>query len=158
MFDEVCWQKITSGTSNKYIIYPYENGKIIEETTFKLVNPLTYDYLLQNKIELSNRDKGNKTYPAWYAYGRSQSIIYKDTQCVYIPCFIDPKNIHTNIYVHKDVLHYSCLCIEPNHGVDIKIIIDVIIKNINFINDNSSKRSAGWINISSRVLYEIPLE
>lgn len=158
LFDEVCWKKITSGTANKYIIYPYEKGQIIEESKFKLVNPLTYDYLLQNKDELSNRDKGNKTYPAWYAYGRSQSINYKDTQCVYIPCFIDPKTIQTNIYTHKNVLHYSCLCIEPNDGVDINKIIDIIIKNINFINDNSSKRSAGWINISSRVLYEIPLE
>ncbi|EPH3386838.1 HsdM family class I SAM-dependent methyltransferase [Klebsiella oxytoca] len=59
------------------IIFPYTNEinpKIIAERTFRKSYPFTYKYLLANKINLSTRDKGNKTYPSWYAYGRTQSL------------------------------------------------------------------------------------
>lgn len=157
LFDEKCWKEITTGHLNKYIIYPYENEKIINEDKFKNENPLTYQYLLKHKEELSKRDNGNKNYPIWYAYGRTQSIKYIDKLCIYLPCFIDPKFIEKNIYINKNILHCSCLCIEPNDNINIDIIIKLIIDNIQFISNNSSKRSAGWINISSRILYDIPL-
>ena len=118
---------------------------------------MVQEYLVKNKKELANRDKGNKTYPAWYSYGRTQSIKYNDKACVYIPCFLDPKCIEKNVFTHKNILHYSCLCIEPE-GVTTDFIIDSIVRNIKFINENSAKRSAGWINMSSRVLYDIPLQ
>ena len=158
LFDEKCWKEIITGPIIKYIIYPYENCIIINENKFKLDNPLTYEYLLKNKEELSKRDKGNKTYSEWYAYGRTQSIKYIDKLCIYLPCFIDPKSIKKNIYTNKNILHCSCLCIEPNNDIDINIIINILINNIDFISSNSSKRSAGWINISSRTLYDISLD
>jgi hypothetical protein len=125
------------------------------KTSLNQNNPLTYNYLLSNKEELAKRDKGNKTYPAWYAYGRSQSIKISNKKCLYIPCFIDPSKITENIYINQNILHYSCLCIEPNDEKDIEIIKTRIIKNINFIKDNSSKRSAGWISLSSTLLYDL---
>jgi adenine-specific DNA-methyltransferase len=157
LFDEPCWKQITNGSNEKYIIYPYNNGIIIDEENFKLNNPLTYDYLSLNKNELAKRDKGNKKYPLWYAYGRTQSIKYNKNKCIYIPCFINPNNIEKSISINQNILHYGCLCIEPNNDIDINYIISIIIKNIDFIKDNSLKKSGGWINISSRILYEISL-
>jgi tRNA1(Val) A37 N6-methylase TrmN6 len=157
LFDEPCWKQITNGATIKYIIYPYDNGAIIKEFQFKIINPLTYEYLLSNKTELANRDKGAKMYPEWYAYGRSQSILYSNKKCIYIPCFIDPKMIEKCIFIHQSILHQSCLCVEPNDERDIDVIIQLILDNIEFIAQNSSKRGGGWINVSSRVLYDIPL-
>lgn len=157
LFDEPCWKKITSGSTEKHIIYPYNDGVIVKEDLFKQANPLTYNYLLNNKEELAKRDKGAKTYPEWYAFGRSQSIVYSDKKCIYIPCFIDPKSIEQNIFIHQNILHHSCLCIEPNNERDIDNIVRCIIDNIDFISQNSSKRGGGWISLSSRVLYEVPL-
>lgn len=155
LFDEPCWKPITTGPLLKSIIYPYDNGVLLPEDKFKQDNPLTYAYLVSHKDELALRDKGHKTYPAWYAYGRSQSIKYNDSLCIYIPCFLDPKALH--LYSHQHVLHYSCLCIEPI-GVDMEEIRRVLLNNVQFMMDNSSKRSAGWINVSSRMLYDIPLD
>lgn len=59
------------------IIFPYTNEpnpQILPEKDLKKLYPFTYKYLLSNKIILSTRDKGNKTYPSWYAYGRTQSL------------------------------------------------------------------------------------
>ncbi len=157
LFNEPCWKPITKGCNYEYVIYPYENGKIMNEEKFKTENPETYTYLLENKEELSKRDHGNKTYPAWYAYGRSQSIQYSNKKCLYIPSFVDPDKISENIYIEDNTLHYNCLCIEPNDEKDIDLIRETIIRNIEFIKNNSSKLSAGWINLKSSLLGDLPL-
>jgi type I restriction-modification system DNA methylase subunit len=158
LFVEPCWKPITKGNANyEYVIYPYENGKIMNEDKFKRENPKTYTYLLECKDELSKRDHGNKKYPAWYAYGRSQSIQYSNKKCLYIPSFVDPDKISENIYIQENTLHYNCLCIEPNDEKDLDLIKETIVKNIEFIKNNSSKLSAGWINLKSSLLGELPL-
>lgn len=159
LYDEPCWSLVTNGKEEKYIIYPYKNGVIINEDSFKELNPRTYDYLQENKSILAQRDKGNKTYPAWYAYGRSQSIKYSSKVCIYIPCFIDPmEDLDKYLYVKKGMLHQSCLCFEPKENVSIENIIETLKKNIEFISSNSSKRGSGWINLTTRVLYEVPID
>ena len=156
LFDEPCWVKLTNSKDIKYIIYPYNNGKIINEDDFKQSNPNTYNYLLKNKDELSKRDKGNKEYATWYAYGRTQSLLVsKKENVIYLPCFINPDNI--TIDIKPPMLYQSCLCIEPNNNTDIIIIKNTILNNIEFIKSISSKRSGGWINLSSSNLYKIPL-
>lgn len=157
LFDEPCWKTITNGKKKQYIIYPYHDSATIEEDLFKQTNPNTYEYLVDNKDELAKRDKGNKKYPKWYSYGRSQSIKYSKNKCIYIPCFINPKNIEKNISIQKNILHSGCLCIEPHNELDIQKIIKIIVSNIDYIEENSTKRSGGWINLSSRILYQLPL-
>lgn len=157
LYDEPCWQKITNGNVEKFIIYPYKDGVVIDEDIFKKENPFTYNYLESKKTELSKRDKGNKKYPKWYSYGRTQSITYNKKKCIYIPCFLNPELIHENISTNRNILHYGCLCIEPNNEKDIEKIKNIIIKNKEFIQLNSSKRSGGWVSLSSRILYDIEL-
>jgi hypothetical protein len=153
LYDEPCWKKITNGISEKFIIYPYNEGVIIDEEIFKQDNPLTYKYLLCNKDELSKRDKGNKTYPKWYSYGRTQSLKCSKKKCIFIPCFLNPDYISNYISINNNILHSGCLCIEPNNESDITKIINCIISNKDFIKQNSSKRSGGWVNLSSRTLF-----
>ena len=62
--------------NNRGLIFPYVeiDGqlKIIEEDAFKKTAPLAYAHLDSFKVELAKRDKGNKQYEAWYAWGRTQ--------------------------------------------------------------------------------------
>lgn len=157
LYDEPCWKKITNGNTERFIIYPYKEGIIIDEEIFYKENPLTYNYLLSQKVELSKRDKGNKKYPKWYSYGRTQSLKYSKKMCIYIPCFLNPELINENIITKSNILHSGCLCIEPNNEKDIQLIITTIINNKEFIKLNSSKRSGGWISLSSRTLYDLEL-
>ena len=155
LFNEPCWKPLLCGKVNKYIIYPYNNGTIIEEEKFKSENPETYKFLLSNKSELAKRDKGNKTYPTWYAFGRSQSLKKATKKSIYISCFVDGNNIENFIKVSKPKLFTGCLCIEPNDEKDLEKILESILTNTKFINSMSSKRSGGWITLSSRILYQV---
>lgn len=155
LYDEPCWQIVTDGKTQKHIIYPYNNGKIIPENEFKESNPQTYQYLEKNKAELAKRDKGNKTYAAWYAYGRTQSIVKpKAKRVIYIPSFINPVDYKMTISLSPS-LYQGCLCIEPKNDEDTEKIYDTIEKNMDYIAEISSKRSGGWITLSSRNLYGI---
>lgn len=157
LFDEPCWKNITDGKNMKSIIYPYNDGNIINESLFKKNNPKTYNFLLTNKEELSKRDKGNKKYETWYAFGRTQSLkISKKSRVIYIPTLIDPSNI--SISIREPTLFQSSLCIEPNKDDDVEIIVNTIKKNINYLKSISSQRSGGWITLSSRNLYKIPID
>lgn len=61
------------------VIYPYriDDGvaTILDETHLAETYPEAYAYLCAIRGELAQRDNGRKTYPAWYAYGRSQSLV-----------------------------------------------------------------------------------
>ena len=65
----------------KYIyplIFPYQKKgsliKIIDEKKLKNLYPKAYAYLSDFKEVLIKRDKGNRQYAAWYAYGRTQAL------------------------------------------------------------------------------------
>ncbi|GLU52323.1 HsdM family class I SAM-dependent methyltransferase [Dyadobacter frigoris] len=71
--------KSTDDVITEFIIYPYfknSNGRseIISEDFLKKHYPLTYEYFLQNKESLQERDKGKENPVAWYAFGRTQSM------------------------------------------------------------------------------------
>jgi adenine-specific DNA-methyltransferase len=56
------------------VIFPYDgNNKILVEAVFMSKYPKAYKYLSINKMKLAQRDNGEKTYEAWYAFGRSQA-------------------------------------------------------------------------------------
>jgi adenine-specific DNA-methyltransferase len=64
-------------TNNKRkIIFPYELiGKFyqpIKESVLKQKYPMCYNYFLAIKNELSKRDRGNRQYSKWFAFGRVQ--------------------------------------------------------------------------------------
>lgn len=168
LYNEPCWKVITNGSIDKYIIFPYDNNntnktyKIIDENIFSRDNPQTYKYLCDNKQELAKRDKGNKIYALWYAYGRTQSLQSSNPsnpsqqiKYIYIPTFINPENI--TYLIDDPKLFVSCLCIMPNDNKYIDIIINAIKQNIEYIKNNSSKRGGGWINLTSTVIKNIPI-
>lgn len=58
-----------------YIIYPYTDSKIMQESYIEMNYPKWYEYLKSIKTALSYRDKWKiEKYDAWYAYGRRQGL------------------------------------------------------------------------------------
>ena len=65
-------------TCSKVVILPYQikagRAELIAETQLKKKFPLAYDYLLQNKKLLEEREEGRFSGDGWYAYGRLQNV------------------------------------------------------------------------------------
>jgi len=63
--------------NTRRIIFPYTNSKprsLYSEECLSVKYPRTYEYLLAVKEKLGKRDKGKRSYEAWYAYGRTQGL------------------------------------------------------------------------------------
>lgn len=159
LYIEPCWKEITNADKDMWCIYPYDNDcNILDEDLFKKNNPLTYKFLEGHKVELAKRDKGNKVYPKWYSYGRTQSLkISNKEKIMFIPTFADPENI---IYkIDKPKLCIGCLSLEiTDNNYTLENVKKVLEKNKQFIIDNSSKRGGGWLNMSSRIIKQILID
>ncbi len=157
LFDEHCWREIYKVSKNitNWAICPYDNkAKIIDEETFKTNNPETYKFLLSKKYELALRDKGNKTYAKWYAYGRTQGLkILKEDNIdfLYISTMCS-KNL--KVHEKKSILYYSGLSIKlkENSSLTLEDVKNIIYNNIDTIYNNSSKRGNDWFNLSGTTI------
>ena len=99
------------------IIFPYihdENGKpvLIEENIFIQQYPMAYNYLQEHKDLLATRDKGNGNYPAWYAFGRSQSLEKRKFKLLF-PQLVR-KRFKTVYSEDADLYFYNGMCAYAN--------------------------------------------
>ena len=98
----------------QFILFPYNKDNIIiSEKILQDKFPLTYNYLLVIKSELSKRDKGKvDKYDAWYAYGRKQGLNkINGNNILIIPSIIGnnckPQIINIEKYKDKRILFTS---------------------------------------------------
>ncbi|WP_291120283.1 HsdM family class I SAM-dependent methyltransferase [Empedobacter sp. UBA7248] len=125
------------------IIFPYEyyfennsglfndqlirSVRIIDEEFFENNFPRAYDYLSNCRIELSKRDKGNRLYEKWYAYGRSQAINIQGLKLLFPYMSDAPYFVFTN---NEDLLFYNGYAIVSNNEEDLLFIQKILKSDI----------------------------
>lgn len=115
--------------------------KVIHEDELISKFPLTYEYLLSQKEILSKRDKGNREYEKWYAFGRNQALLISGYKLLlpYItntPCFV-----YTN---DQDLLFYNGYAIFSESVEELHILQKILMSKIFwFYIENTSKPYAG---------------
>jgi adenine-specific DNA-methyltransferase len=82
--------------NKNYVIFPYklENGKAIlmSDKEIKTKYPLGWEYLLENKSDLENREKGKMKNDRWYAYIYPKNLAEFDTTKIMTPYLSDRCN------------------------------------------------------------------
>lgn len=125
------------------IIFPYEiieelshdlfqnqpkySLKIIKEKTFQRDFPYAYEYLNSHKDELSKRDKGNKKYEAWYAYGRSQALNIFGLKLFFPHISDKPYFVYTR---DKELLFYNGYALISDSEEDLLFIQKILKTDI----------------------------
>ncbi len=126
------------------IIYPYDsNMSIYDETYISKKYPHAYNYLLNHKSELSKRDKGEGSYPAWYAFGRTQAIDDHGIR-LFFPYMTD--HPHFVLSLQKDLLMYCGYAIFSENIEDLKVlkrILESIVFDY-YIKNTSKPYSSGF--------------
>ncbi|MCL2704702.1 MAG: Eco57I restriction-modification methylase domain-containing protein [Spirochaetaceae bacterium] len=71
------------------VIFPYDivNGKpvLVNKKVFEEKSPKVWNYLLENKKVLENREKGKFKGEGWYQFGRNQNISLQDKAKICVP-------------------------------------------------------------------------
>jgi adenine-specific DNA-methyltransferase len=138
------------------IIYPYildENDKVKIDLIFLKKYPKCAKYL-QGKMDLLKaRDGGDiSSYPIWYAYGRTQSLLPYNGKRVFLPTTI--KDIRSSVFKANAELYYSGMWIESSKLKNQKLI-DILKSNERGILQLSSNKAGGWYGITINSFSEI---
>jgi methylase of polypeptide subunit release factors len=97
--------------------------KVIEEEIFKRNFSNAYKYLYFQKKELAKRDKGQREYEAWYAYGRSQALNISGLKLL-LPYISDvPYFVYTD---NRDLLFYNGYALVSESEDDLKFIQKIL--------------------------------
>ena len=116
---------------------------------YHLVFHLAYKYLKGKKELLDKRDKGHtETYPAWYAYGRTQSLVMP--KCKLFFPKIANKSLHCTISEDSSLLLYNGMSFVSNDEIKIKILKKILESDIfwNYVVANGKPYSSGYYSLN----------
>jgi hypothetical protein len=69
---------------NQLLLFPYKvsegRAELISPEEFASSYPRCWEYLLQNREALENRERGKMRHERWYAFGRTQNLALHDRQ------------------------------------------------------------------------------
>jgi len=117
-------------TNTARILYPYvQDGSrvaVMSEEELRDRFPHAYTYLSAIRPQLARRDKGQKTYPTWYAYGRSQGL-FPVGQCLLTPLYAKtPRFLPVPAYAQDAVLLNGAAVT----GTDVRTeVLDVLLNS-----------------------------
>lgn len=110
------------------VIFPYdEENKILVEAVFMSKYPKAYKYLLLNKMKLAQRDKGEKTYEAWYAFGRSQATCDRGRKLLFPYMTDHPRFVYTD---NENMLIYCGYAIFSESEEDLLVLKRILESSI----------------------------
>ncbi len=116
---ELCVSIIKASTykgkeQNLYIIFPYENEKIIPQEKFQGKYPNAYDYFSDHRECLALRDKGGgKDYEEFYAFGRNQGLKTSFGKKI----ITSTMNIAPRFYIveNEKATFFAGYCVKPKY-------------------------------------------
>ncbi|MDF0694110.1 Eco57I restriction-modification methylase domain-containing protein [Aquirufa ecclesiirivi] len=102
-------------------------ARIIEEEILQRDYPNAYNYLNSQKNELAKRDKGQRKYETWYAYGRSQALNIIGLKLLFPYISDKPYFVYTN---DSELLFYNGYAIVSDSEDDLKFIQKILTTDI----------------------------
>lgn len=134
------------------IIFPYDlNTNLIAEELMATEYPNAFAYLETKRQILATRDKGARTYEAWYAYGRRQSMdihAYK----LFFPHICERPTFV--ICEEQDLLFYNGIALISNNLRELIVIKKVLESDLFFkyITNSTKDYASGYISMSRNYL------
>ncbi len=132
-------------SQNLFLIFPYENEKIIPKNIFQKKYPEAYKYFLQKRDILEARDKGGgKDYEEFYAFGRKQGLKTSFGKKI----ITSTMNLMPRFYVIEDdkTSFYAGYCVKPKNNIDLYELCEALNSNLmkEYINSVSKSYRGGY--------------
>lgn len=134
------------------VIFPYDKDtKIFPENVMKKEFPKALKYLESKRKILATRDKGNRLYEAWYAYGRRQSMDINAYKLFF------PHICERPVFViceEQDLLFYNGMAIVSKDLKELQVIKKIMESDLFYfyIKNTTKDYSSGYISMSRNYL------
>lgn len=138
----------------EYVIFPYrqnEQGQmtLFPENEMRMDFPLAYRYLCSCREALAKRDKGHtEKYPAWYAYGRTQSLQMPRYK-LFFPKIAN-KALHCELVDDENLLLYNGMAFVSNEESTLLILKKVMESDLfwQYVTRNSKPYASGYYSLN----------
>ncbi|MDO4958273.1 MAG: N-6 DNA methylase [Prevotellaceae bacterium] len=138
----------------EYVIFPYrqnEKGQmtLIPEDDMRENFPLAYRYLSLCRETLAKRDKGHTDkYPAWYAYGRTQSLQMPRYK-LFFPKIAN-KGLHCELVDDAKLLLYNGMAFVSDEESTLRILKKVMESELfwQYVTRNSKPYASGYYSLN----------
>jgi len=137
------------------IIFPYQlNGPltvIIPEAEMLNEYPNALQYLNGKRAALATRDKGQRTYETWYAYGRRQSMDINAFKLFFPHICEKPSFV---ICDDLELLFYNGIAVVSNDLMELQLLKRILESEIfyQYIKNTTKDYSSGYISMSRNYL------
>ena len=149
--------------SGKLLIIPYEvnngNVNLIHEDKLRNHFPLTFNYLMQNKEVLENREKGKMLGSSWYAY-----IYPKNIQLMKSPKILVPDIANRASFAWDDQGDYAFtsgygITLKSNVKESIKYILGLLNSNLLdfYLKNISTTMRGGFFRYFTQFIEQLPI-
>lgn len=135
------------------VIFPYRikagKASVIEPDVMKKLYPCTWEYLNAKKEVLLRRDKGNTlSYPQWYAFGRTQSLVLPRYK-LFFPKFAN-RPLRCALCDDDRLMLYNGLAFVNSDKRKLQILKTIIESELfwNYIRKNGKPYSSGYFSLS----------
>lgn len=124
---------------NEKLIFPYQiieqtNEDLFEQQSNRLIRvldpgffelnfPYAYNYLNAYREELAKRDKGQREYETWFAYGRSQALNIPGLKLLFPYISDKPYFVYTD---NEDLLFYNGYAVISDSEENLKFIQKIL--------------------------------
>lgn len=115
------------------IIFPYKidsefnTVSIIPKSEFEEKYPNTYFYLSNYKLELDLRDKGQRNYPEWFSFGRTQALNIRGKKLLFPYISNMPYFVYTD---DEDLMFYNGYAIISDSFEDLMFLKKILSSDI----------------------------
>lgn len=138
----------------EYVIFPYrqnEKGQmsLIPEDDMRKKFPLAYRYLFSCREILAKRDKGHTDkYPAWYAYGRTQSLQMPRYK-LFFPKIAN-RALHCELVDDTELLLYNGMAFVCNEESTLLVLKKVMESELfwQYVMRNSKPYASGYYSLN----------
>ena len=143
------------------ILFPYQNGRLVELDKIKKDSPKTYEYLTLNKGYLENRESGKMKGEKWYGYVYPKALSLINLPKIFTPD-IAP-NPRFSFDKNGDYMFTGGASggygIVPKDGISNYFLLGILNSKIAawFIKLTSTQMRGGWLSFESRYIKNIPM-
>jgi adenine-specific DNA-methyltransferase len=143
------------------ILFPYQDGKLIELDNLEKAAPYIFNYLKQNKEFLENRENQKFKGGSWHQFGRNQAIDVIKNPKIFTPDIAPcPRFSYdqngTFMFTGGAAGGYG---IVPKEGVSNYFLLGILNSSVAewFIKLTSTQMRGGWLSFESRYIKNIPM-
>jgi adenine-specific DNA-methyltransferase len=147
--------------TNLMLLFPYEDGRLVDEATIRGNAPMTWSYLLQHKLFLEGRENNKMIGEKWYGYVYPKALNVLSRPKLFTPDIapsprfsFDRAGIYS--FTGGAAGGYGII---PKEAEDFKYLLALLNSKVAFwfIKKTSTQMRGGWFSFESRYIKNIPI-